>query len=353
MADKDQKTQDPTDKKLSDARAKGDVASSTEMRHAVMFIATIIVAGGMGTEALARIGPMFVRLWGSAEDFPLEPDGAQAFATGILEGVAMALFPLVGLLFGFAILIPFVQGRPTISFSRIAPKFSKLSPIGGFGKMFGKRALIEFGKTLAKFVVVVTIVIVVVKPRLAGLDRLIGAEPRSVAQAAGELVRNMIQSVAMLVGALAAFDFIYQRRAFFNRMKMSLQEVKDEHKQSEGDPRIKGKIRQIGLQRARSRMMAAVPKASVVITNPTHYAVALKYDHGDMAAPVVVAKGMDEIALRIREVAIAAGVPIVENPPLARALYANAKIDRPIPTEHFKAVAEVIGFVMRLAKRAR
>ena len=161
----------------------------------------------------------------------------------------------------------------------------------------------------------------------------------------------MIKSVAMLVGALAAFDFIYQRRSFFNRMKMSLQEVKDEHKQSEGDPKIKAKIRQIGIQRARRRMMAAVPTASVIVTNPTHYAVALKYEHGTMAAPVVVAKGMDEIALRIRDVAKAAGVPIIESPPLARALYASAMIDRPIPTEHFKAVAEIIGYVMRLAKK--
>ncbi|MEG3144350.1 flagellar biosynthesis protein FlhB [Sphingomonas sp. RT2P30] len=349
--DKDQKTHDPTSKKLDEARQKGDVASSPEMRHAVMFIAAIVVAGGMGSWTLARIGPMLVQLWGSADDFSLEPDGAQAFATGVLARTASAMAPLLGVLFGAALLIMFVQGRPTLSWSRVAPKFSKLSPIGGFGRIFGKRAMVEFLKTFAKCAVVITIALMVVAPRMVALDQLIDAEPRAIAQAAGELVRRMIQAVAILVGVLAAFDFLYQRHAFLNRMKMSLQEIKDEHKQSEGDPKIKAKIRSIGIQRARRRMMAAVPTASVIVTNPTHYAVALKYDHGNMAAPVVVAKGMDAIALRIREVAMAAGVPIVESPPLARALYASAMIDHPIPTEHFKAVAEIIGYVMRLAKR--
>jgi flagellar biosynthetic protein FlhB len=161
----------------------------------------------------------------------------------------------------------------------------------------------------------------------------------------------MLRAIALLVGAIALFDFVYQRRSFLKRMRMSLQEVKDEHKESEGDPKIKGKIRQIQMQRARRRMMAAVPGASVVITNPTHYAVALKYDHGAMAAPVVVAKGVDAVALRIREIATEAGVPLVENRPLARALHASAEIDQPIPIEHYAAVAEVISYVMRLSKR--
>jgi len=350
MAD-DQKTHDPTDKKLSDARAKGDVPMSGEMRHAVMFVAAIIVAGGMGSWTLARVGPLLVRLWGGADDYPLDPDGAQHFATGILAAVAGAMAPLLALLLGFALLILLVQGRPTLSWSRLTPKFSKLSPVAGFGRIFGKRALVEFAKTLAKFAVVITIATMVTAPRLVGLDQLIDAEPRAIAQAAGALVLHMIQSVAILVGCIAAFDFIYQRHAFLQRMKMSFQEVKDEHKQSEGDPKIKAKIRSIGIQRSRRRMMAAVPGASVVVTNPTHYAIALKYDHGAMAAPVVVAMGVDAVALRIRAVAAEAGVPIVESPPLARALYASATIDRPIPTEHFKAVAEIIGYVMRLAKR--
>ncbi len=351
MADDDQKTQDPTDKKLSDARAKGDVAVSSEMRHAVMFVATIIVAGGMGSWTLAKLGPMLVTLWGRADDYVLEPDGAQALATGVSTAVLQTTAPILGLMFGFALLIMFVQGRPTLSWSRVAPQFSKLSPVAGFGRMFGTRALIEFLKTLAKLIVVVTIAILVIRPRLVGLGQMVGAEPRAVAAASGDIVVAMIQAVAILVGAIVLFDFVYQRRSFMKRMRMSLQEVKDEHRQSEGDPKIKAKIRSIGIQRARRRMMSAVPTASVIVTNPTHYAVALKYEHGTMAAPIVVAKGMDVIALRIREIARESGVPIVESPPLARALYASATLDQPIPTEHFKAVAEIIGYVMRLAKK--
>jgi flagellar biosynthetic protein FlhB len=160
-----------------------------------------------------------------------------------------------------------------------------------------------------------------------------------------------MKAIVLLVVTIAAFDFLWQRHSYLKKMMMSLQEIKDEHKQSEGDPAIKARIRAIGMARARKRMMAAVPGASVIITNPTHYAIALRYDHGAMAAPVVVAKGVDLVALRIREVAKGAGVPIVESPVLARAIYASVAIDRPIPVEHYAAVAEIIGYVMRLAKR--
>ena len=348
MADKDQKTQDPTDKKLEDARKKGDVASSTEMRHGVMFGAAIIVAGGMGSWTIARMGPMLTGLWGNADDYPLEPHGAQAFATGIFGAMFRVMGPILALLFGFALMILFLQGRPTLSWSRVTPKFSKLSPITGLGKMFGKRALVEFAKTLAKLTMVITIVTVVVRPRIVALDQLIGAEPLAIAATASAIARSMIKAVAMLVAALVLVDVVYQRRSFLTRMKMSLQEVKDEHKQSEGDPKIKAKIRAIGIQRARRRMMAAVPTASVIVTNPTHYAVALKYEHGAMAAPVVVAKGVDFIAAKIREIAEENKIVMVENRPLARALYDTVDIDSPVPAEHYKAVAEVISYVFRL-----
>jgi flagellar biosynthetic protein FlhB len=181
--------------------------------------------------------------------------------------------------------------------------------------------------------------------------QLMGTDPGAIGTTATAIVTAMIKAVLILVGAIAVFDLLYQRFAFFKRMRMSLQEVKDEFRQSEGDPAIKARIRSIGMQRARRRMMAAVPGASVVITNPTHYAIALKYNHGAMVAPIVVAKGADAVALKIREIARAANVPIVESPVLARAIYAAVEIDHPIPTEHYAAVAEIIGYIMRLARR--
>jgi flagellar biosynthetic protein FlhB len=351
--DQDDKTLEPTDKKLEDARAKGDVPMAPEMRHAAMFVAMLVVMGGMGAYTIQRMGNLFVRLWGGADDFRMTPDGAQAFTTGLFAAIGSALLPILSALFGFAIVGGLLQGRPMIAWSRVAPKFSKLNPISGAGKLFGKRAFVEFLKTLAKLSLVVGIAATIAWPHAATIDRLVGADLTSMGAAAADIVRAMLQPIAMLVGALALFDFVWQRRAFLKRMRMSLQEVKDEYKQSEGDPKIKAKIRQMQMQRAKSRMMQNVPKASVVITNPTHFAVALQYDHGAMAAPVVVAKGVDAVALRIREIATANNVPLVENRPLARALYASAEIDHPIPVEHYAAVAEVISYVLKIARGQR
>ncbi|HWW65188.1 MAG TPA: flagellar biosynthesis protein FlhB [Sphingomonadaceae bacterium] len=349
--DKDQKTEQPTGRRLEKAREKGEVPISPEMRHATMFIAAIIVTGGMGAWTLSRLGAMLVRLWGQADDFTLDPNGAQNLVVGVACQFALAMAPLAALLMGCALLTLFLQGPPTLAWARLAPKWSKLSPISGFTRLLSANALVEFGKTLAKFAVIVTVAILILWPKAVALDQLIGAGADAIARTAAALVYRLVKAVGILVFLLAAADFVYQRRSFLKRMRMTRQEVKDEHKESDGDPKIKGRIRSIRLQRARKRMMAAVPTASVVITNPTHYAVALKYDHGQMAAPMVVAKGADLVALKIREIAAGAGVPVVESPPLARALYASVEIDRPIPIEHYTAVAEVISYVMRLARR--
>ena len=350
--DKDQKTHDPTDKKIDDARKKGDVPSAPEMRHAAIFAGALFVTGGLGTWAFGRLGHLLTRLWGGADGFSLEPDGAQSLAAGILGQFALVLLPLLGALVAFALIGGLMQGRPTVSWNRVAPRWSKLNPAAGAKRLLGARAWVEFAKTFAKLIFVGAVSLYVLWPMAAGLDATVGADPIAIGKAAGGLVAALLRAVALLVGALALFDWLYQRRSWLSRMRMSLQEIKDEHKQSEGDPKIKARSRAIGIQRSRRRMMAAVPTASVVVTNPTHYAVALKYDHGKMGAPIVVAKGIDEVALKIREVAGTAGVPLVENRPLARALYASAEIDRPIPTEHYTAVAEIIGYVMRLARRA-
>lgn len=353
MADKDQKTHDPTGKRLEDARKKGDLPSAPEMRHAAIFAAMLAVMGGLGLHAFSRLATMLVRLWGQAEDYSLAPDGAQNIASGIIFQIGVVFAPLFGALVAFAILGGVMHGRPTISWSRVSPKWSKLSPISGAKKLFGKQALVEFAKTLAKLSVIIGVAVWALWPRANALDSLVGADAADIGTTAAGLVVMLVKTVAVPVGAIALADLIWQRRTWFSKLKMSLQEIKDEHKQSEGDPKIKAKIRSIAIQRSRRRMMAAVPGASVIITNPTHYAIALKYDHGRMGAPVVVAKGVDTIALKIREIATQAGVPIVENRVLARALYASVEIDRPIPTEHYAAVAEVIGYVMRIAKRLR
>lgn len=349
--DDEDKTHDPTDKKLEDARKKGDVPMAPEMRHATMFVAMLVVMGGMGAYTLQLMGGVFVRIWGGAEDFRMDPAGAQGVVTGLMAAVGTAMLPIMGALFGLALLGGVLQGRPMISWSRVKPKWSKLNPASGAKRMFGKQSLMEFAKTLAKLCLVVGIAATIAWPHASTIDHLVGADLNSVGAAINDIIDAMLRPIAMMVGALALFDFVWQRRAFMKRMKMSLQEIKDEYKQSEGDPKIKGKIRQLQMKRSRSRMMANVPKASVVITNPTHYAIALQYDHGAMAAPVVVAKGVDALALKIREIAGEHKIPLVENRPLARALYASAEIDQPIPVEHYAAVAEVISYVLKISKK--
>lgn len=347
--DKDQKTHEPTQKKLEDARKKGDVLQAPEMRHAVMMVGATIVIGWTGVAMLNGVGILITRLWGSADQFTLSSSGARDLAAGVMSQFALSLAPALGVMFLCALAIAFLQGPFTINWSRVKPKWSKLNPFAGLKRLFGVRAWVEFAKTLAKFIVIAGIVYLVLRPRLAGLDQLVGFEAAMMGKVAGRLAFEAIRAVTILVVLLALFDFLYQRRTYLQKMRMSFQELKDEFKQSDGDPLIKAKIRQLQMQRATRRMMAAVPEASVIITNPTHYSVALKYDHGAMEAPLVVAKGVDDVAMRIREAAKEANVPIVEAAPLARALYATVDIDRPIPIEHYAAVAEIIGYVMRLA----
>ena len=346
-----EKTHDPTDKKLEDARKKGEVASAPEMRHASMFVAAVVVMGGMGAWTISRMLAIFVAIWGGADSLDVRGSG-QAFATTIMGKAALALGPLMALLLFFALLTLFLQGRPTLAWSRLKLKWNKLSPLSGAKRMFGKQGLVEFAKTLAKFGLVAGVALIVLWPHARGIETLVGIPSHEVGKVAADLVFRMVKAATMLVAALALADFVYQRRAFIKKMRMSLQEIKDEHKNTEGDPQIKARVRAIGMERAKRRMMAKVPQASVIITNPTHYAVALQYDHGAMAAPVVVAKGVDAVALKIREIAAGNDIPIIEKPPLARALHASAKLDQPIPAEHYLAVAEIISYVMKLARKA-
>ena len=315
-----------------------------------MFVAALVVMGGMGAWTVSRMLAIFVSLWGGADDLDVRGSG-QGFAAVVMGQAALALGPLLAMMVFFALLTLFLQGRPTLAWSRMKLKWDKLSPAAGLKRMFGKQGLVEFLKTLAKFGLVAGVALMVVWPDARGIETLVGAPSHAVGKVASELVFQMVKAAAILVAVLALTDFVYQRRAFIKKMRMSLQEIKDEHKDAEGDPQIKARVRAIGMERAKRRMMAKVPQASVIITNPTHYAVALQYDHGAMAAPVVVAKGVDAVALKIREIAAGHDIPIIEKPPLARALHANAKLDQPIPAEHYLAVAEIITYVMKLAQR--
>jgi flagellar biosynthesis protein FlhB len=268
-----------------------------------------------------------------------------------LEVVAAIAIPLLVLALA-ALSGNLIQHRLVWSTDPLMPKLSKISPMAGFGRLFSKQSLVTFVKGLAKLGVLGGIMVAVLWPERFRLESLVATDPAVVLPFTQVLALQLMGAVVVVLALIAAADFLFQYRQWYEKQKMSFRELKEEYKQTEGDPAVKGKIRQIRQTRMRKRMMSAVPEASVVITNPTHFAVALKYDR-DMNAPVCVAKGADLIARRIREVATENSIPIVENPPLARALYGTVEIDQEIPPEHYQAVAEVIGYVMRLNRAAR
>jgi flagellar biosynthetic protein FlhB len=243
-----------------------------------------------------------------------------------------------------------MQHRPLWTLQPLTPQFSRISPLAGVKRVFGKEAFVGFAKGLLKILIVGAVAALVLwaeRDRLEGLARMpAGATLAAVLRLSLKLLGGILAAYAFL----AAGDAVYQRLSWLQRQRMSKRELKEEYKETEGNPEIKAKLKQIRAARVRRRMMAAVPTATVVIANPTHYAVALRYERG-MAAPVCVAKGVDALALRIRALAAEHGVAVVENPPLARALHAGVEIDREIPVEHYRAVAEVIGAILRLRRR--
>jgi flagellar biosynthetic protein FlhB len=240
-----------------------------------------------------------------------------------------------------------IQHRPVWSAEALTPKFSKISPAAGLGRLASKQTLANFAKGLVKLGVFGAVIGALLWPERFRLEGLVTVDPAAILAITHVLAIKMLGTVVAMLAVVAALDYFFQYRQWFERQKMSVAELKEEFKQTDGDPAVKGKIRQIRQNRMRKRMMAAVPTASVVITNPTHYAVALRYERG-MNAPICVAKGVDLIARKIREVAIEHGIPVVENPPLARAVHATVEIDQEVQPEHYKAVAEVIGYIMRL-----
>jgi len=342
----------PTAKRLDDARRKGEVAVAPETRHVLMLGATWLGSGliGGGFLKLAELG---AGLWSQAGSLRLEPGGGQSLIGWLLGELLWHIGPLLLLFFIAALAIAVVQGRPSFAVARLAPKWSRLNPAAGATRLLGKQGWIEFGKTLLKCGGVGLLCWWSLRPFVGGIGQSVGLSAGAMAAFVGDVSLDLLGHVLWLVVAIAAVDFLYQHRAFLTRMRMSLQEMKDEHRESDGDPAIKARQRRLGAERARRRMMAAVPSAAVVVTNPTHYAVALKYEHGTSGAPVVVAKGTDQIALKIRALAAEHQIPVVESPPLARALHASAELDRPIPIEYYAAVAEIIRFVLRLAQARR
>ncbi|VAW23612.1 Flagellar biosynthesis protein FlhB [hydrothermal vent metagenome] len=348
--EKSEKTEDPSSKKLDDAHKKGDVAKSQEVTTWFMILGSALMFSLIAPITAGTLMGQLANILANADRYDLGGSGTAVLFTGLARTVFVtALLPLSFLAI-FAIAGNLVQHKLVWSLDPIKPKFSKISPLEGSKRLLGMEALVNFAKGLIKLSLVAGVMVLAMWGERDRLDSLIGVDLRLILADFEALGIKIFIAILAVVTIIAIADFMYQRNRFWEKQKMTVREVRDEYKNMEGDPQIKSRIRKLRADKSRQRMMAAVPEATVVITNPTHFAVALKYDK-DMPAPVCVAKGADNIALRIRELAKKSDVTIVENPPLARALYASVEINDSIPTEHFRAVAQVIGYVMGLRQK--
>ena len=346
--DDSQKTEDPTPKKLEEARKRGQVALSREVNNWIMLAAATILIVTLASTMLSNLQDVLRFYIENAHAVPGPPGGMQTLLWGSLKKVLSIMFMPLLLLVAAAFLGPFLQIGPLFAPEVIKPDFSKVSLIKGFGRLFSLRSIVEFVKGIMKISVIGTIAVVIIYPYFDKFEHMIDLPLLIVMDELQFLVIRMMIGVLIMLAVIAGIDLIYQQYDYNKKMRMSRQEVKDEYKQSEGDPHVKARLRQLRSEKARQRMMQSVPQADVVITNPTHFSIALKYDPDEMPAPIVLAKGIDEVALRIREVAKENDITLYENKPLARVLYDTVEIDEMIPTEHFKAVAEIISYVFKL-----
>ncbi|MBF0324157.1 MAG: flagellar biosynthesis protein FlhB [Alphaproteobacteria bacterium] len=345
----DDKTEEPTGKRLSDAREEGNIAQTTEAKSLASLVAALIIIGylapGMASDLKASLIPFLERPQDIALDRTAIP--TLMVTLGLAMGKVLLVPMAVVVVLGIAVQVAQTKGFMWIGKNMI-PKFSKLSPMEGVKRLFAANQLVEFVKQLFKLIVLGIVLGWMIWKSVKEFENLADLDLMALMEYIHDKVYWMIFVTVLMMAALALVDYLFQHWRWMEKMKMSKQEVKDEHKNQEGDPQIKARLRSLRMQRARKRMMAAVPMSDVIVTNPTHYAVALKYDPEAMNAPVLVAKGADLVAKRIRDLGTEHDVPIVENPPLARALYATVELDQEVPPEHYKAVAEVIGYVMRL-----
>jgi flagellar biosynthetic protein FlhB len=352
LDDDSEKTEEPTQKRLDQALERGQKIYSKEVTNFLIILTAIAIISWLLPSAMLSTSSYLAHYFDHADSIRLDEGSIGYLSVDIIKHSGMVIiFPLL-LLMMAALFSSFLQnGKFVISTEAIMPKLEKVSPIAGFKRLFSITSAIELLKSLIKIIVVGIAIYMTVHPKLKKIENLYQYTILGTIRIIAELTLDMFIITAIILAFLAAMDYFYQRYQYYKKLRMSLYEVKKEFKETEGNPEIKAKLRAIRQERAKNRMMSAVPQADVVITNPTHFSVALKYDATKMKAPILVAKGQDLIALRIREIAKENDVPIVENPPLARVLFKTVDIDEAIPVEHYKAVAEVISYVYSLRKK--
>jgi flagellar biosynthetic protein FlhB len=341
--DKESKTESPTEKKLRDAAEKGNVPFSKEVTLFASSLAFYCYLIFFLPGRTLDLGETLKDIIAQPDQWQLE-NASDIVSIGVHIGWATASFLLPAMLMFslFGLASSFAQNLPSAVLERVRPQISRVSPMKGLERIFSVPGLVEFGKSLFKIVVVSICMFFAMRGDfMHSLDAMF-ADPKVVPDMLYVAATKMMVVILLSTGVLAAADFFWTRHHWYSELKMSQQEIKDEHKQSQGDPMVKGRQRAVMRSRARQRMINNVPRATLVIANPTHYAVALRYVREESDAPVVVAKGSDLIALKIREIAEQNNIPVFEDPPLARSMFAQVSVDSVIPPAFYKAVAELI-----------
>ncbi len=341
--DNDSKTEDPSEKRLRDALQRGETPSSREAGIFASLAGILVVVLFVIDTAALNIAGTLRLLLEKPTDFTLAtPSDALQLCMAMAELIGLSLAPVFAIFVAFGLSASFAQGAPRVVLKRIAPKGSRLSLSAGAKRLFGRQGLMEFAKSCAKFLAAAVVVAVLFRGENGHLVSALYVEPVVLPNLIGGMSRDLITWLCAAMLAIAAVDLAFSRDLWWRNLRMTRQELKDEMKDMDGDPQTKARLRSLSRDRKRQRMMEAVPEATVVVANPTHFAVALRYRRDQDAAPIVVAKGLDLIALKIRQIAEESGVPVVEDKPLARALHDAIEIDQMVPIEFYEAVAVII-----------
>jgi flagellar biosynthetic protein FlhB len=344
--DKESKTEEPTEKKISDAVDKGNTPFSREASLFASLLGILVCLGLLLQGQVAALTNQIARFVDDPGGFALE-NGTDA--TLLLWGVSIEagkfLLPLILVLGVFSLCASLFQNSPAFVLERIRPQWSRISPSKGWKRIFGRPGQVEFLKSVFKFVAISATCIVLLRSDLQALIDAMHSDPTLIPAQVLSLAVRLVSVVCVATIVLVAADLVWSRLRWRSDLRMTRQELKDEMKQAEGDPLVKARLRSLARDRARRRMITAVPRATMVIANPTHYAIALKYDRQEGGAPLVIAKGVDLVALRIREIAAKHDIPIIEDKPLARAMYDAVEVDQWIPPEFYRAVAKILHYL--------
>jgi len=349
--DKDSKTEAPSDKKVRDAVERGNIPFSREapLFASILGILLVLTFAARGaTKSLTEKLSLFVN---RPQDFRLE---SGSDATALIHAVALEvgqfLIPTIAILATCSLAASILQNVPSVVSERIRPQWNRISPVSGWNRIFGRQGLVEFSKSLFKFGTMTLVSLLLLKSEQYKVLNAMLTDPSLLPELMLTMAMRLVSAIAIATIVLVAADLLWARFKWRSDLKMTKQEVKEEYKQMEGDPMVKARMRSLAQDRSRKRMLAAVPKATFVIANPTHFAIAMRYERSEANAPIVVAKGKDLIALKIREIAEKSGIPVIEDKPLARSMYDHVEVDRMIPPDFYKAVAQILFYILTRSK---